>query len=53
MFTSAEQVLWAQKRAEPRAQAVLNKMAEPGAILHLPARQKYTVAILNNNSAIY
>ena len=26
------------QRAEPRAQAVLNKMAEPGAILHLPAR---------------
>ena len=31
-------MLWAQNRAEPRAQAVLKKMAEPGAILHLPAR---------------
>ena len=39
MFTSAEKVLWAQNRAEPRAQAVLKKMAEPGAILHLPARR--------------
>ena len=38
MFTSAEQVLWAQKRAEPRAQAILNEMAGPGARLHLPAR---------------
>ena len=26
-------MLWAHNRAEPRAQAVLNKMAEPGAIL--------------------
>ena len=32
-------MLCAQNRAEPRAQAVLKKMAEPGAILHLPARQ--------------
>ena len=31
-------MLWAQNRAEPRAQAVLKKMAGPGAILHLPAR---------------
>ena len=31
-------MLWAQNRAESRAQAVLKKMAEPGAILHLPAR---------------
>ena len=32
--------MWAQNRAEPRAQAFLKKMAEPGAILHLPAREK-------------
>ena len=38
-------MLWAQNRADPRAQAVLKKMAEPGAILHLPARPDVTAAI--------
>ena len=39
-------MLWAHNRAEPRAQAVLNKMAEPGAILHLLARAKTPFSIL-------
>ena len=39
-------MLWAQNRAEPRAQAVLKKMAEPGAILHLPARPSEDAAML-------
>ena len=43
---NAEWVLWAHNRAEPRAQAVLNKLAEPGAILHLPARAKTPFSIL-------
>ena len=38
--------MWAQNRAEPRAQAVLKKMAEPGAILHLPARPSEDAAML-------
>ena len=35
-----------ESRTEPRTQALLNKMAESGAILHLPARLKPLAAIL-------
>ena len=46
-------MLWAHNRAEPRSQAVLNKMAEPGAILHLPARRDkiiYPVTVAGSDS---
>ena len=45
LFTSVQQVSRAQKRAEPRTQALLNKMTEAGAILHLQTRRAAVTAI--------